>query len=126
MHLTGILTSGASRAGLWRRRPLVMCKSLELSLLMNAFHITSFRCGGTANRGSLSGPGSLHRWDSGWLPIAMAALYQDNINLHRSGLVGAEVRTMPSRGPRRAPAKSVRRVVGGCALRPSGSEAVVA
>lgn len=23
-----------------------------------------------------------HRWDSGWMPIAMAALYQDSINLH--------------------------------------------
>ena len=23
-----------------------------------------------------------HRWDSGWVPIAMAALYQDSINLH--------------------------------------------
>ena len=23
-----------------------------------------------------------HRWDSGWMPLAMAALYQDSINLH--------------------------------------------
>ena len=23
-----------------------------------------------------------HRWDSGWMPMAMAALYQDSINLH--------------------------------------------
>jgi hypothetical protein len=23
-----------------------------------------------------------HRWDSGWVPIALAALYQDSINLH--------------------------------------------
>ena len=23
-----------------------------------------------------------HRWDSGWVPIAMAALYQDSINQH--------------------------------------------
>ena len=23
-----------------------------------------------------------HRWDSGWMPIALAALYQDSINLH--------------------------------------------
>jgi hypothetical protein len=26
----------------------------------------------------------LHRWDSGWLPIAMAALYQDSLNIHGS------------------------------------------
>ena len=23
-----------------------------------------------------------HRWDSGWVPIAMAALYQDSLNMH--------------------------------------------
>ena len=23
-----------------------------------------------------------HRWDSGWVPIALAALRQDSINLH--------------------------------------------
>jgi len=23
-----------------------------------------------------------HRWDSGWVPIALAALYQDSANLH--------------------------------------------
>jgi len=26
--------------------------------------------------------GTSHRWDSGWMPLAMAALYQDSINLH--------------------------------------------
>jgi hypothetical protein len=24
----------------------------------------------------------VHRWDSGWVPIALAALYQDSLNLH--------------------------------------------
>ena len=24
----------------------------------------------------------VHRWDSGWVPIALAALYQDSVNLH--------------------------------------------
>ena len=23
-----------------------------------------------------------HRWDSGWMPIALAALYQDSLNLN--------------------------------------------
>jgi len=27
-------------------------------------------------------PYSAHSWDSGWVPVAMAALYQDSINLH--------------------------------------------